>query len=105
MGHWAEGRSPAHRGRRTGLLPSLLSPSRRLSLASGLWSLGSYLLTPWGCGVPVRVVRSRAMRRAVGTRGGLEDGGPTVGTVGWDEASRCDGWRLRRGYRLSVMGY
>ena len=39
------------------------------------------------------------MRRAVGTRGGLEDGGPTVGTVGWDEASRCDGeGRLRRVY-------
>ena len=28
------------------------------------------------------------MRRAVGMRGGLEDGGPTVGTVGWDETSR-----------------
>ena len=41
------------------------------------------------------------MRRAVGTRGGLEDGGPTVGTVGWDEASRCDG----RGGCAAVMGY
>ena len=40
------------------------------------------------------------MRRAVGTRGGLEDGGPTVGTVGWDEASRCDGM----GGCATVMG-
>jgi len=46
------------------------------------------------------VVRSRARRRAVGTRGGLEDGGPTVGTVGWDETSRCDG-----GGCAAVMGY
>ena len=45
------------------------------------------------------------MRRAVGTRGGLEGGGPTVGTVGWDETSRCDGGRLRRGYWLFVIGY
>ena len=44
------------------------------------------------------------MRRAVGTRGGWEDGGPTVGTVGWDETSRCDcgrpGWRRAHVYPL-----
>ena len=47
------------------------------------------------------------MRRAVGTRGGLEDGCPTVGAVGWDKASRCDagGGRVRRGFGLFVIGY
>ena len=47
------------------------------------------------------------MRRAVGTRGGWEDGGPTVGTVGWDETSRCDGGSGRAaviGYLLWVIG-
>ena len=42
-----------------------------------------------------------SMRRAVGTRDGLEDGGPTVGTVGWDETSRCDGG----GGCSAVIGY
>ena len=38
---------------------------------------------PWEIVVP-------SMKRAVGTRVCMGDGGPTVGTVGRDETSRCD---------------
>ena len=42
-------------------------------------------------GTPHPRERTPPVRRSVGTRGVWESAIPTVGTVGWDEASRCDG--------------
>ena len=61
----------------------LILVSGFLILVSGFWSPASRVFTD-GKSCP-------SMRRAVGTRGGGDSGSPTVGTVGWDETSRCDG--------------
>ena len=83
--------------------------SRTLYPETGIPSPRFWVIGYWGSGVglhPRAVISTGLMRRAVGTRGGWEDGGPTVGTVGWDETSRCDGggW-LRRGFGLFVICY